>query len=899
MAACLWMVGQQALAQGLVRDNFEGPDPALRIAGSDAHYRLEKHERVSAGAHAGQWCEHLAVRGNNGTYVYVSHDLPPARVIGELAPTVWVKADRPGVQLLVRVVLPRSTDAQTGEPLSTLIRGTAYEQVGTWQQLHLENFAQTLERHVRVLRAQHHRDVDAREAYVDRLLLNVYGGPGLTNVLVDDLEVAGVIAPQTGIATVSANIPQDGPTPAPQGLPQVWAGGAAVPNVERSGSVLLVGGKPFFARAVEYQGEAPVHLKSLGFNAAWLSRPPSAALLRDAAAAGLWIIAPPPPAETLETRAANAGAAIGGQYDAVLAWDLGRGLGADRLDATRRWAKLLQTADPRGRPMIAEAETKLTAYTRPPINVLVARRDVLGTGLQFGQYTAWLRQRSQLALPGTILWATIQTQPAPRLVEQMSLLSGGRAPQVMFQESQLRTLAFAALAGGARGLCFRSASRLDTNDPATRRRAAILELLNMELELIERFPATGSFTTTADSSDPHAAGAVVETDRSRLLLPMYMPANSQLVMGATSGAAVNFTVPGVPEEDNAFELSPVSFRPLDSKRVAGGTRVMLGELERDSLVVFTQDYQLRRGLETRLNQNRRRAAELVRMLATEDQIAAEVVTQRLASVGRELPVTRPLRIAAQTDVREFTRLLAANDLPGAYYRARHALAATRLIQRAHFDDAVGKDPWPWGDPWIANFATLDEHIRLTSELASAQRGPNLLAEGGCENLQRMIGGGWKHFRHEQPNITSVVDLSPQTAHSGQAGLRLQAVAVDPKNVPSALEASPMWVTTSNVNVERGQLLEIQAWVRVARPIVASVDGLIVVDTIGGEALAQRLVQAGEWQPVTLYRAVGQSGPMAVTFALSGLGEAWIDDVSIRVVARGTPVPPLQAQVPRR
>jgi hypothetical protein len=37
----------------------------------------------------------------------------------------------------------------------------------------------------------------------------------------------------------------------------------------------------------------------------------------------------------------------------------------------------------------------------------------------------------------------------------------------------------------------------------------------------------------------------------------------------------------------------------------------------------------------------------------------------------------------------------------------------------------------------------------------------------------------------------------------------------------------------------------------------------------------------------------RSGPLAVTFALSGLGEAWIDDVSIRVVQRGAPLPPQQ------
>ena len=34
-------------------------------------------------------------------------------------------------------------------------------------------------------------NVDGREAYVSRVLLNIYGGPGVTNVWTDDLEVFG------------------------------------------------------------------------------------------------------------------------------------------------------------------------------------------------------------------------------------------------------------------------------------------------------------------------------------------------------------------------------------------------------------------------------------------------------------------------------------------------------------------------------------------------------------------------------------------------------------------------------------------------------------------------------------------------------------------------------------
>jgi hypothetical protein len=356
---------------------------------------------------------------------------------------------------------------------------------------------------------------------------------------------------------------------------------------------------------------------------------------------------------------------------------------------------------------------------------------------------------------------------------------------------------------------------------------------------------------------------------------------------------VNYTVRGVPEEDNAYELSLVNLRPLSPKRVAGGTRVLLGELERDSLVLFTQDATVIRALGARLNQTRRRAAELAREIAAADQIDLEVATERLSAVGHEIPATRPLRIAVQSDLRQYESLAAKGDPAAAYYQARHALATLRLIERAHFDK-VAPDAASLGDPWACHFTTLADHVRFRGQLASAPRSASRLVEGECEDLARMIQSGWKHFRHPQPNITTTVDLSPQAAHSGRAGLRLRAVAANPKDQPSAVESPPMWVTTAAVGVETGQLIEIQAWVRVARPITGSVDGLLVIDTLTGQALAQRPAPTSDWQQLTVYRGAAQSGPMTVTFALAGLGEVWIDDVSVRLVSRPGGAPPPQA-----
>ena len=134
------------------REQFEGPEPTWHDAGGDAQYKISAHDRVSGVAHSGQGCEQVRLVGNNGTYVYLSHDVSPSRIISELSLSVWVKADRPGLQILARVVLPRSKDPATGQPLTTLISGSGYTQEGSWQQLRLDNVPQQFERQLRVLR---------------------------------------------------------------------------------------------------------------------------------------------------------------------------------------------------------------------------------------------------------------------------------------------------------------------------------------------------------------------------------------------------------------------------------------------------------------------------------------------------------------------------------------------------------------------------------------------------------------------------------------------------------------------------------------------------------------------------------------------------------------------------
>jgi len=256
------------------RDSFESAEPTWRLADADCGARIAVQRRDFQTFHTGRASECLSLIAQQGTYAYLVHDLPQSRVIAEWTATLWVKADRTGLQLLARVVLPRSRDPQTGGPMTLLLRGDVYDRTGLWQQLTIRGADQLLERQVRVLRSQFGPDVDAREAYIDLLVVNAYGGAGVTNLWVDDLELLGQVAATRFASTEpEASKPR---TTAPPRAAEAWSGAPDRSDVAQlNGTVLLVAGRPFFPRAIEYNGEPFDWLAALGFNAVRLSAAPT------------------------------------------------------------------------------------------------------------------------------------------------------------------------------------------------------------------------------------------------------------------------------------------------------------------------------------------------------------------------------------------------------------------------------------------------------------------------------------------------------------------------------------------------------------------------------------------------------------------------------------------------
>jgi hypothetical protein len=841
---------------------------------------LVDHQRIPKSAKSGQWCERVRLSAGNGSYVYLRQEIGAAHVIDELRPSVWIKANRSGVQLLARAVLPRTIDPNTGQPATLYLRGASYTQSGSWQQLRMEGLPKQLAREEVWMRTRLGSAVDAREAYVDALLLNIYGGPGQTEVWIDDLEVSGFVGRQ---ATPLEKVSPVGWT-APQ---QAQAAAPRSSRVEMNGSLIVVDGRPLFLRAIEYQGEPLKFLESLGFNTLKLARFPAPPLLAEAEQAGMWLICPPPPRPIPLSSADLPG------WSRILCWDLGERLSGEELPEIKALADELKALDPRlRRPLTADAETQLREYSRE-IDLLRASRAPLASSLELADYNTWLRERPRLARPGTTLWTTLDTDVALPIEQQVSLLPNGARPQL--SSEHLRLAAYSALATGVRGLIFASRSRLDAEDPGTRQRALTLELLNLELDLVEPFCAAGSFAGLVQGSEAEVRAAVLQADRARLMLPHWSGRFSQFAPGQAAAHEVTFIVPGAPESCDAYEVTAGGLRSLKNSRTLGGLRITLDELGLTSAVLLTYDPLSLNSLTRKVQLAQRRAAELARQLAALRIADVERIDRQLPPLPPAADALAWIKTARNHLQQAETHFTAGqHHYAAAYQHACRALRPLRMVERAHWEQAQRAIGSPVAMPAATTFSTLPQFWAMFNAVRSTQVGLNVLPAGDCESLPRLTASGWRHFEHRQESVQTDVQLISTEPHSGQECLQMRVWPADPKIAVGLLETPPVWITTAAAPVQSGQLVRIRGWVDVPTPITSSVDGLMIFDSLTGPALAERIGQTRGWQEFSLYRIAPQSGAVTVTFALTGVGSARIDDVAIEPVLLRTPQ---QARVP--
>ena len=845
-------------------DTMDGQSPVLQPLNLGGGFTIGQRGIDRKSFRHGSGAERISLHGPAGRAAQLAYPLPASPVIQELRLQADLVSNRPGVQLAARVVLPRSVDRTTGRPFEILVRGDQIGAGGSWERLKLENLPQNLAKHARVARASRGASLDERGAYISQLVFLVPGGSGKTELIVDRIQVFGVVS----------RSPADG-------LPKTRQ--VAEPHFQAprrpagpSSSVAARQRRSRVPRIVRWQGEPFDALRKLGFNTISLDQPPIAEQLQQAEQLGLWLFCPPPAPQQLAEQG------IAAEYEPVLAWNLGEQLSADDLELVQRWEQLVARRDPvEERPTVLAPELYSLEASRVS-DVLLLGRAVVGTNLTIREHTAWLVQRQRLARPGTPIWTNIETQLSPGYRLQMAALSTQSQVRQDVNYSQMTALSSASIGVKTRGFFFDSHAALTQRDAATQRRALALELTNLRLQLAEPWITSGKELSSARSTRPELSALVMQAERSRLLVPIWWSLDMQSASHPRVKGPVSFVVPGAAESSEAFLVTLAGMQRVRHRRVTGGVRVSLDELPFDSFIMLSDDPQAIAQITRYLRRVAPRAAKLRRDLANHrlrDTWAS--LSAAGATVAGDEQVQRLLK-SAQGELTACDGYLNAKNFELAYLRADAVdLALDELLCELREESGLtASSTQPSVD---FGPVSLSDRLQLQRTLSRAPVSANLLQGGGFENLEIMLERGWRHKQLPLDGITSAVRLSPEAPHSGSYCLELEARSLDESSPATIVPTAPVWISSAPVQVRKGELLEITGVARLPQPLVGSVDGLQIMDSLGGPDMALRIQEAPSWQPFRVIRAATSDVNVSVTVALSGLGKAQIDDLAVRVI----------------
>lgn len=866
-------------------------------------------------------------------YVY---DTPQAPVNDQLTASVWVKAFRPGIQLRARVVLPNEADPQNpAAKLTVRLAGDSYDESHKWQRLSLKDPVKLLTAQKPLLAARLGREVNVADAYIDQLILNVYPGPGVTEVWIDDLDIGPVVTRSVSTVRTATPVGRD---------PKASAARAV--TVEASDGQVLINGKPVFMRAIRHTDTPLDKLREAMFNTVWFPGDASPERIEEAVRNGFYVVPSVPlvssgfdPANPNANRAANEqDAAALAEYfhtflsrDWVLMWDLGTARTAEQVGRVKRIADLIRDYDTR-RPRAADVWDGYRIYSNY-LDAVGTHRFPLFTSLELNRYADFLDQRKALTGPGKLLWTWIQTHPP-------EWMTAGTLPPVKPdavadpigpRPEQIRLLTYLAVASGYRGLGFWSDRYLAASHQG-QARLLQLSILNAELEMLEPVLLAARESPRPEwvaTNHPHVKAAIVRGEKHLLVLPVWQGPGSQYCPDLAAVGGLKVKVPAVPTGADPWQLTAASVTPLHAELVPGGTEVTIPDFDLTAAVVFTADLQsmLVRWQDHTRHVRGAQAASWAVALAVEEFNTTLQVHEKLTGVAPEVPNAAQYFEESKRRVKQAEKYRDNGQYDHAYREATRALQPLRLLRREHWKRAVGSLDTPTATPYSVSYDTLPQFYELARDVQRAKPGKNLLPHGGFELGGTLPPGGadvtslpgWTVRSGALDAVTpramivastGLADPAPAPPAAGPTGrfaadrvsvkpdeatipalerhvlkldvhLRREAgEAGKPSPPPVALERAVVAVESPVVSAPPGALVRISFWVKIPTPIASTADGLLVFDDAGGEPLSVRLTHAPGWKQYHLYRRVPPTGEIRWTAALTGIGTAYLDDVQI-------------------
>ena len=921
--------------------------PRFRVAADDTTVTLDDQDNVADPAARGGRCERFTVDFDRSP-AWVILPIAPVQPVAELSATLAVRTLRPGVRVGFRVRLPHVRSPR-GQTQTFYVAGDRTTRGGEFQRIGIDHFLPEMRQQIGVLRRRLGPHIDIADAHVDAVAVDLTAAGGGSIVAIDDVQIRGMVPigaagnePPTG-RTLAAGSESISPRLSVQEPPDRAAAMAFDP-----GAVTTM---------IEHRGEPLGYLRTLGFDTVWLSTPPTASLLTDAAVAGMRVVAPPP---TMPDRS------IEPLLGPVTGWIVD----AARLDNAGRDAAMRQIAALRELPM---------RYRRPILGVVLENEafyaehlDVTFLNLppavrQIDPLAAALGRRSRVAAAGglgrgaaAIGWTIWSGPPAAASVqaEAYSAAIGTPAPQAWRWQTMWQRCG-EVIGTGATAILFRSGSSLTGGRAIDQSRATALRFVNRMIDSLSPLAAIADRSEWPRRVDEHtiayrmrvegeATGAgwvqILSTAR-RPVATADWPGSPPL---AGDGTAMTLPI-AANENVAAWRLTH-----LDAAPMPPGVSVGTAELLSADWVEWTLET-------TDRNAGGRLAARLRPHLAAAaaDRLelagaAAEQVAQSwrsalamgLAGPNAAMPaaampaaampaaampaaampapeILAPEVLAAAEQTIAAARQSLAAGRPAAAMRlaARADGWTTRAVTQLHRQMIAQSTP-AGGVAGLAprhrvSFPAVamgdDETTLATWRLMEQLDGPagdqpaprwsvNGLS-GGSLDLPQLVtepgGGGWQFGRRPDGHTVEnqIFVTAGWTGRGAALGGGAIAASVRPgpsgQPIGGGYAGTQLLVRSPPVKIDRDAPVAIEAMVR-ATGFADPHQGLLVHDSLGTQSLGVLVPGDGVWTHVRLLRFAAAGQDVEAFFEWIGGGEAVVDEVSIRSF-----VPPVLQADPSR
>lgn len=861
-----------AIAQAQIHDSLDVHPPRWFLDNSDCEARVLSQGHLSDGGVDHGSCETITFKATHGTEAILVYPIEPVQPLDDLNATVSLMSAREGARIGLRVRYPYLRDEVTRRPISVILYGADYQSPGEFKTVGIGLIEKSLRLKNVALRNEHGATANLSDAYVDGIVINAYTGPGTTSLRIDELHVDGLIPMSVG--KVTANAPSSQPEN-DGGMQLLRRVDGERPEDQLRGpaqhATAFPAGKVI--RILEHNGEPLSWVRSLGFDAVLVSKPPDTAILSEAIRARVAVYAPPPAAPD---------PALQAMLEPIAGWYIGSGEAMDsrhveqatlETQRVRSWPKIWQ------RPLIGAPSEAWHRYA-PILDAIVDDLPPRVRGIRPGEEVAAAVESRRRLGDRVEMAVGIFSMPPESLVSQTDAIakSIGAPEPTGFRWHSMWLQTMRSLETTPTAILFRSTRPLSTGAPVDNVRSMALSYVNRMVAMLA--PWVGAATPTPP---PEVVGAPyrctrLTTEQTDLLILSSVASRGSEVL-AGDGGSIEILLSPADATKTVWRQTHFSTERLIPTVTPTGARLQVVSPDAVEIIVLSSDPSVGGSL-SRSAQRFGRQAALDRW-----QLASELV-QRTSENWMTATSTRTSDRSSPTNLINVAKQTLADAEP--MYRAGDVDATLRMARRA--------DAWALRSEWQLAEALMPDWPRPTScppmELGAADVqifwrplmndvgwGDNRLTSGALDDANLLTPGRWGFGRRMTNRAFSEVLHVRRGTYQGPGALRAVVTPLSDDPLPGGYEGTVIQIQSPPVRIAANKAIRIDAMVQTVG-FGGPHQGVLVYDSIGGQEAGVLVRGSSDWTPVRLYRHSSQETPVSVMFELIGAGEATIDDVKL-------------------